>query len=53
MAKKSAPKSEMIKLEYVGKDGAYVVGCPRRDIQVTDRAVADKLIETGVYKESK
>ena len=39
-----------MKLKFVGADGQYVLGYPRRDIEIEDEAEAQRLIETGCYE---
>lgn len=42
-----------MKLKFVGGEGEYVQGYPRRDIEIEDEAEARRLIETGCYVEAR
>ncbi|MBN1991357.1 MAG: hypothetical protein JW953_01540 [Anaerolineae bacterium] len=39
-----------IKLKFVGDEGDYVQGYPRRDITVDNAAEAERLVETNCYE---
>jgi hypothetical protein len=38
-----------VRLIFVGAKGEYVQGYPRRDIDIEDKAEADRLVATGCY----